>query len=98
VMYKLLERMILQRIQPLIKTATPVLQSGFRKHRSYTEQVMVLTKHIEASFQRQLETEAVFVVLSTPYHTLWRDGLILKFMMTASFKGSSEVRAADGVD
>jgi hypothetical protein len=40
VMYKLLERLILQRIQPLIEAATPVHQAGFRKHRSCTEQVM----------------------------------------------------------
>jgi hypothetical protein len=45
VMYKLLERLILQRIQPLIEAATPVHQAGFRKHRSYTEQVMALTAY-----------------------------------------------------
>jgi hypothetical protein len=41
VMYKLLERMILHLIQPLIEVSTPVHQAGFRKHRSYTEQVIV---------------------------------------------------------
>jgi hypothetical protein len=63
-MYKLLEQLILQRIQPLIETATPVHQAGFRKHRSCTEQVMALTTHIEAGFQRQLKTGVVFVDLS----------------------------------
>jgi hypothetical protein len=60
-MYKLLERLILQRIQPLIAGATPVHQAGFRKHRSCTEQVMALTTQIEAGFQRQLKTGVVHI-------------------------------------
>jgi hypothetical protein len=41
VMYKLLERLILQHIEtPLIETATSVHQAGFRKHCSCTEQVI----------------------------------------------------------
>jgi hypothetical protein len=63
VMYKLLERLILQRIQPLIEAATLVHKAGFHKHRSCTEQVMALTTHIEAGFQRQLNTRVVFVDL-----------------------------------
>jgi hypothetical protein len=77
VMYKLLERMILQRIESLIES-----QVGHRKHRSCTEQVMALTTPIEASFQRQLKTGVVFVDLSTAYDTVWGDGLMLKFMRT----------------
>jgi hypothetical protein len=51
--YKLLERLILQRIQPLIEAATSVHQAGFSKHRSCTKQVMAHTTHIEAGLQRQ---------------------------------------------
>jgi hypothetical protein len=36
VMYKLLKRLIPQRIQPLIEAATPVNQDGFRKHILHT--------------------------------------------------------------
>jgi hypothetical protein len=63
-MYKLLERLIIQRIQPLIEAATPVHQAVFRKHRSFTEQVMALNTHIEIGFQRRLKTGVVFVDLS----------------------------------
>jgi hypothetical protein len=35
VVYKLLERLILQRIQPLIEDVTPINQAGFRQHRSW---------------------------------------------------------------
>jgi hypothetical protein len=63
-MYKLLERLILQCIQLLVEAATPEHEAGFCKHRSCTEQVMALTTHIEAGFQRQLKTGLVFVDLS----------------------------------
>jgi hypothetical protein len=81
-MYKLLERLIIQRIQPIIEAATRVHQVGFRKNRSCTEQVMPLTTHIEAGFQRQLKTGVVFVDLSAAYDTVWRDGLMFTFMRT----------------
>jgi hypothetical protein len=50
IVFKLLKRMILQRIQTLIDEVVSVSQAGFRKHCSCTEQVMALTSHIEAGF------------------------------------------------
>jgi hypothetical protein len=64
VMYKLLERLIIQRIQLLIVAAS---LAGLRKHCSCTEEVMALTIHIAAGFQRQLKTGVVFVDLSAGY-------------------------------
>jgi hypothetical protein len=81
-MYKLLERLILQRIYLLIEAATRVHRVGFCNHRSCTEQVMALPTHTEAGFQRQLKTEVVFANLSEAYDSVWRDGLMLKFMRT----------------
>jgi hypothetical protein len=75
VVYKLLERLILQRIQPLIEDVTPINQAGFRQHRSCTEQVMALTT-LEAGFQHQLKT-GVFVDLTAAYDTVWREGIFL---------------------
>jgi hypothetical protein len=43
VVYKILERLILQRIQPLIDAAVPVSQAGFRKNRICTEKVKLKT-------------------------------------------------------
>uniref|UniRef100_A0A1B0D7V9 Uncharacterized protein n=1 Tax=Phlebotomus papatasi TaxID=29031 RepID=A0A1B0D7V9_PHLPP len=80
VVYKLLERMILHRIQPHIDRATPVSQAGFRKHRGCTEQVLVLTSHVEAGYERRHKTGVVSVDLTAAYDTIWRDGLLLKFM------------------
>jgi hypothetical protein len=35
--------------------------------------------HIEAGFQHQLKTGAVFVDLTAAYDTVWREGLMIKF-------------------
>jgi hypothetical protein len=61
--------MILQRIQPLIDAVVPVSQAGFRKIRSCTEQVLALTSHIEAGFQRKLKTWYLSIIKlrTTPY-------------------------------
>jgi hypothetical protein len=59
--------MILQRIQPLIDAIVPVSQAGFRKNRSCPEQVLALTPHIEAGFQRKLKPGVVFIDLTAAY-------------------------------
>jgi hypothetical protein len=84
VVYKILERLILQRIHPLIDAAVPVSQAGFRKNRSCTEQVMAVTSNIEAGFERKLKTGTIFIDLTAAYDTVWRDGLMLKFMRVVS--------------
>jgi hypothetical protein len=67
VVYKILERLILQRIKPLTDAAVPVSQAGFRKNRSCTELVMALTSHIEAG--RKLKTGTIFIDLTAAYDT-----------------------------
>jgi hypothetical protein len=84
IVFKIFERLILQRIQPLIDAVVLVSQAGFRKNRSCTEQVLVLTSHIEADFQRKLKTGVVFIDLTAVYDTVWRDGLTLKCMRVVS--------------
>jgi hypothetical protein len=85
------ERLILQRIQPLIDAAVPVSQAGFRKNRSCTEQDMALTSHIEAGLERKLKTGTIFIDFNAAYDTVWRDGLMLKFMRVVSFSKISRL-------
>ena len=77
-LYKLLERLILTRITPYIDSAIPVQQAGFRSRRDTTEQVLALTSHIEAGFEKKLKTGAVLIDLSAAYDTVWTGGLMLK--------------------
>lgn len=79
VVYKLLERMLLNRIQPLIDKVTPLHQAGFRKNRSCCDQVLALTSFIEAGYQHKLKTAVAFVDLTAAFDTVWRHGLLLKF-------------------
>jgi hypothetical protein len=46
IVFKKLERTILQRFQPLIDAVVPVSQAGFRKNHSCTEQLLALTLHL----------------------------------------------------
>jgi hypothetical protein len=41
---------------------------------------MALTTHIEAGFQHQLKTGAVFVDLTAEYDIVWREDLLIKFL------------------
>jgi hypothetical protein len=77
--YKILERLILERIQPHIDEIIPVEQAGFRNNRSCEEQVLALTTLIEAGFQKKLKTSVAFIDLSAAYDTVWRHGLLYKF-------------------
>jgi hypothetical protein len=41
---------------------------------------MAIMTHIEAGFQHQLKTGAVFVDLTAAYDTVWREGLVIIFL------------------
>ena len=64
---KLLERIILSCITPIVDPFIPSEQAGFRKHRNTTEQVLVLTTCIESELflltSQQLMTLSVCLML-----------------------------------
>jgi hypothetical protein len=76
--FKLLERVLLARLTPLLDPAIPNEQAGFRQGRSCCDQVTSLTSYIESGFQKKLKTGAIFMDLSSAYDTVWREGLIYK--------------------
>ena len=76
--YKLLERIVLSRITPIVDPEIPPEQAGFRANRSTVEQIVALTSLIESGFEKKLKTGAVFVDLSSAYDTVWREGLMYK--------------------
>lgn len=67
VTYKILERLVLERIQPTIDKIVPIEQVGFRENRSFTEQVTAFTTFIEMGYQKKLKTSVTFVDLSATY-------------------------------
>ena len=77
-MYKLYERMILNRIAPGVEQRLIKEQAGFRTGKSCTSQLLNLTQHVERSYQRGMITGAAFVNLSVAYDTVNHGILIQK--------------------
>ena len=80
--YKILEGLILARINPVIEPQLPSEQTSFRQGRSTVLQVFILTCEIEKSFENRYKAGAVMVDLTAAYDTLWHQGLALKLLRT----------------
>ena len=78
--YKILERLIYARVEPLIDPLLPKEQTGFRRGKLTIDQVVLLTQNIEDSFQAKKKTGAVFVNLTAAYDTVWHRGLTCKLL------------------
>ena len=69
-MYKLYERLILNRISSSVDQHLIKEQAGFRPGKSCCSQLLNLTQHIEDGYQRGMITDAAFVDLSAVYDTV----------------------------
>ena len=80
VLYKILERLIYARVEPLIDSLLPKDQAGFRRGKSTIDQVVLLTQSIEDSFEAIKKAGAVFVDLTAAYDTVWHRSLTCKLL------------------
>ena len=78
--YKILERLIYARVEPLIDPLLPKEQAGFRREKSTVDQVVLLTQNIEDSFEAKKKAGAVFIDLTAAYDTVWHRGLTCKLL------------------
>ena len=78
--YKILERLIYARVEPLIDPLLPKEQAGFRREKSTVDQVFLLTQNIEDSFEAKKKAGAVFIDLTAAYDTVWHCGLTCKLL------------------
>ena len=78
--YKILEKFIYARVEPLINLLLPKEQAGFRQGKSTVDQVVLLTQNIEDSFEAKKKASAVFVNLTAAYDTVWHCGLTSKLL------------------
>ena len=76
--YKFYERIILNRVTPLLENHLIKEQAGFHPGKSCTSQLLNLTQHIEDGYQRGMITGAAFVDLSAAYDTVNHRILIQK--------------------
>ena len=84
--YKILERLIYARVEPLIDPLLPKEQTGFRRGKSTIDQVVLLTQNIEDSFEAKKKAGVVFVDLTAAYDTVWHCGLTCKLLRLLSDK------------
>ena len=68
--YKLYERLIINKVSPLLEQHLIKEQAGFRPGTSCTSKLLNLTQHIEDGYQRGMITDAAFVDLSAAYDTM----------------------------
>ena len=80
--YKLYERLILNRVSPLLEQHLIKEQASFRPGKSCTSQLLNLTQHIEDGYQRGMITGAAFLYLSAAYGTVNHRILIQKLYTT----------------
>ena len=78
--YKILERLIYARVEPLIDPLLPKEQAGFRRVKSTVDQVVLLTQNIEDFFEAKKKAGGVFVNLTAAYDTVWHRGLTCKLL------------------
>ena len=76
--YKLLERMILNRLNPITEHTIIKGQAGFSVVKSYTSQLLNLTQYIEDGYEKSHTTGTVFVDLSAAYDTVNHRVLLTK--------------------
>ena len=68
--YMLCERMILNRVTPLLQQHLIKEQAGFRPGKSCTSQLLNMTQHVEDGYQRGMITGVAYVDLSAAYETV----------------------------
>ncbi|CAG7729988.1 unnamed protein product, partial [Allacma fusca] len=69
-LYKIFERVVLNRVAEHIDKNLISQQTGFRPGKSCTSQVLSLTQHIEDGFEQRKVTGAVFVDLTAAFDTV----------------------------
>ena len=80
--YKLFERLVYNRIKPVIESVLPHEQAGLRPNRYTLDQVALLAENIENAFDKKKKADIVLFDLSAAYDTVWHRGLTLKLLET----------------
>ena len=92
-LYKLYERLILNRLSPVIEHVLIPEQAGFRPGKYCTAQVLNLTQHIENGFETGKTTGIVLVDVSAAYDTVHHRRLLEKvYDMTRVYRLTCMIR------
>ena len=78
--YKILERFIYARVEPLINTLLLKEQAGFRRGKSTVDQVVLLTQNIRKFFEAKKKARVIFFDLTAACDTVWHRGVTCKLL------------------
>ena len=87
--FKLLERLLLAQLEPIINPHLPEEQAGFRRGRSTVHQIVNLTDDIGEAFENGHKAGEILVDLTAEYDTVLHQRLTLKLSLTVTLCGSS---------
>ena len=77
-----MERLTYARIEPIVDSRLPQKQAEFRRGRSTTDQVTLLSQGIKNSFSAKKKAGAAFVDLTAAYDTVCHRGFTSKLLRT----------------
>ena len=86
--FKLLERLLLAQLEPIIDPHLPEEQAGFRRGRS-TVHLNLTDDIVGEAFENGHKAGEILVDLTAEYDTVWHQGLTLKLSLTVTLCGSS---------
>jgi ribonuclease HI len=77
---KIMERLVTDRLAYHLEKNNLLnnVQTGFRKNKSTTDQILRLADEINRNIQNKRHTLAIFIDLEKAFDLLWRDGLLIK--------------------
>uniref|UniRef100_A0A803SZ68 Reverse transcriptase domain-containing protein n=1 Tax=Anolis carolinensis TaxID=28377 RepID=A0A803SZ68_ANOCA len=92
-LYKVYERMLLNRLGPVIEPKLIAQQAGFRPGKNCTGQILHLTEHIEEGYEKGCITGTVFVDLTAAYDTVQHRKMLHKvYHITRDFDFTKTVQ------
>ena len=78
--YKVLERLIYNRVEPIVDPLLSKKQAGFQHGKSTVDQVILLRQNIEDFFEAKKKAGAIFVDQTVAYDTVWHRSLTCKLL------------------
>ena len=78
---KILEKIIVKRLHPLLQDKIPTTQAGFRPNYNITDQLLRLITHLQNATRNKGHTATTLALdLSKAFDTVWLDGLRYKLL------------------
>ena len=79
---KLCEKLLLLRLNEFLKKKKIILkqQSGFRKYRQTTDNIVFLTQKISESLNKRQKVCAIFFDIAKAFYKIWHNGLLYKLV------------------